>query len=169
MDRNAANISFAAMPVEQQFRSLAVNRFAVGAPFGSPIGVAMDSTGGMLVADVGARAVIRVDLATGAASTLSVGDNLANPTGVAVGLAWTPVDGDILFIEAGRMPGGNKGLIMTGQLGPVMQESVQAALSLAAERDLTPRQAAVQIATENTERLAAEYGTEEARAPAEAR
>src|SRR5262249_45133178 len=46
--------------------------------------------------------------------------------GVAVGLAWTPVGGDVLFIEAGRMPGGNKGLIMTGQLGPVMQESVQA-------------------------------------------
>ncbi|MCL5743032.1 MAG: endopeptidase La, partial [Acidobacteria bacterium] len=49
--------------------------------------------------------------------------------GVVVGLAWTPVGGDILFIEAGRMPGGNKGLIMTGQLGPVMQESVQAALT----------------------------------------
>jgi ATP-dependent Lon protease len=49
--------------------------------------------------------------------------------GVAVGLAWTPVGGDVLFIEAGRIPGGNKGLIMTGQLGPVMQESVQAALT----------------------------------------
>ncbi len=49
--------------------------------------------------------------------------------GVAVGLAWTPVGGDVLFIEAGRMPGGSKGLIMTGQLGPVMQESVQAALT----------------------------------------
>ena len=49
--------------------------------------------------------------------------------GVAVGLAWTPVGGDILFVEAGRMPGGGKGLIMTGQLGPVMQESVQAALT----------------------------------------
>jgi ATP-dependent Lon protease len=46
-----------------------------------------------------------------------------------VGLAWTPVGGDVLFIEAGRIPGGNKGLIMTGQLGPVMQESVQAALT----------------------------------------
>jgi ATP-dependent Lon protease len=49
--------------------------------------------------------------------------------GVAVGLAWTPVGGDVLFIESGRMPGGNKGLIMTGQLGPVMQESVQAAMT----------------------------------------
>ena len=48
---------------------------------------------------------------------------------MAVGLAWTPVGGDVLFIEAGRMPGGSKGLIMTGQLGPVMQESVQAALT----------------------------------------
>jgi len=46
-----------------------------------------------------------------------------------VGLAWTPVGGDVLFVEAGRMPGGNKGLIMTGQLGSVMQESVQAALT----------------------------------------
>ncbi len=49
--------------------------------------------------------------------------------GVAVGLAWTPVGGDVLFIESGRMQGGNKGLIMTGQLGSVMQESVQAALT----------------------------------------
>jgi ATP-dependent Lon protease len=46
-----------------------------------------------------------------------------------VGLAWTPVGGEVLFIEAGRMPGGSKGLITTGQLGPVMQESVQAALT----------------------------------------
>src|SRR5665213_1159167 len=49
--------------------------------------------------------------------------------GVAVGLAWTPVGGDVLFIEAGRMPGGSKGLIITGQLGSVMQDSVQAALT----------------------------------------
>jgi ATP-dependent Lon protease len=49
--------------------------------------------------------------------------------GVATGLAWTPVGGDILFIEATRMPGGGK-LILTGQLGEVMRESAQAALSL---------------------------------------
>jgi ATP-dependent Lon protease len=49
--------------------------------------------------------------------------------GVATGLAWTPVGGDILFIEAARMPGAGK-LILTGQLGEVMRESVQAALSL---------------------------------------
>jgi ATP-dependent Lon protease len=57
-----------------------------------------------------------------------VAERMQRP-GVAVGLAWTPVGGDVLFIEAGRMPGGSKGLIMTGQLGSVMQESVQAALT----------------------------------------
>lgn len=49
--------------------------------------------------------------------------------GVATGLAWTPVGGDILFIEATRVPG-KGGLILTGQLGDVMRESVQAALTL---------------------------------------
>jgi len=49
--------------------------------------------------------------------------------GVATGLAWTPVGGDILFVEAARSPG--KGaLILTGQLGEVMRESAQAALTL---------------------------------------
>ena len=48
--------------------------------------------------------------------------------GVAVGLAWTPAGGDILFIEATRMKGA-KTLSLTGQLGDVMKESVQAALS----------------------------------------
>jgi ATP-dependent Lon protease len=53
--------------------------------------------------------------------------------GVATGLAWTPVGGDILFIEATRTPG--KGaLILTGQLGDVMRESVQAALTLVKSR-----------------------------------
>ena len=49
--------------------------------------------------------------------------------GVATGLAWTPVGGDILFIEAARTPGNGR-LILTGQLGDVMRESAQAALSL---------------------------------------
>jgi ATP-dependent Lon protease len=53
--------------------------------------------------------------------------------GVATGLAWTPVGGDILFIEATRMPGSGK-LILTGQLGEVMKESAQAALSLVKSR-----------------------------------
>jgi ATP-dependent Lon protease len=49
--------------------------------------------------------------------------------GVATGLAWTPVGGDILFIEATRVPGSGR-LILTGQLGDVMKESAQAALSI---------------------------------------
>jgi ATP-dependent Lon protease len=53
--------------------------------------------------------------------------------GVATGLAWTPVGGDILFIETSRVPGSGK-LILTGQLGDVMKESAQAALSLVKAR-----------------------------------
>jgi ATP-dependent Lon protease len=49
--------------------------------------------------------------------------------GVATGLAWTPAGGDILFIEAARVPGNGK-LILTGHLGDVMKESAQAAVSL---------------------------------------
>ncbi len=48
--------------------------------------------------------------------------------GMAIGLAWTPVGGDVLFIETARMPG-QKGLTVTGQLGDVMKESVQLALT----------------------------------------
>ncbi len=58
--------------------------------------------------------------------------------GVATGLAWTPVGGDILFIEATRSPGGGK-LILTGQLGEVMRESAQAALSLVKSQALSLR------------------------------
>ena len=53
--------------------------------------------------------------------------------GVATGLAWTPVGGDILFIEASLVPGKGQ-LILTGQLGDVMKESAQAAVSLAKMR-----------------------------------
>jgi ATP-dependent Lon protease len=48
--------------------------------------------------------------------------------GVAIGLAWTPAGGDVLFIEASRMAGGGS-LTLTGQLGDVMKESARAALS----------------------------------------
>lgn len=53
--------------------------------------------------------------------------------GVATGLAWTPVGGDILFIEASRVSG-KGGMILTGQLGDVMRESVQAAMTLVKSR-----------------------------------
>ena len=53
--------------------------------------------------------------------------------GVATGLAWTPVGGDILFIEATRVPGSGR-MVLTGQLGDVMKESAQIAMSLAKSR-----------------------------------
>jgi len=49
--------------------------------------------------------------------------------GVATGVAWTEVGGDVLFIEAALMPGGGGNVTLTGQLGNVMQESARAALS----------------------------------------
>jgi ATP-dependent Lon protease len=66
--------------------------------------------------------------------------------GVATGLAWTPVGGDILFIEAARAPGSGR-LILTGQLGDVMKESAQAALSL-----VKARSAALGISVESLEK-----------------
>ena len=61
-----------------------------------------------------------------------VADRTSEP-GVATGLAWTAVGGDILFIEATQMPGKGK-LTLTGQLGDVMKESVTAALSFIRSR-----------------------------------
>ena len=61
-----------------------------------------------------------------------VAERVAEP-GVATGLAWTPVGGDIIFVEATRMQGkGN--MVLTGQLGDVMKESAQAALSYVRSR-----------------------------------
>ena len=56
-----------------------------------------------------------------------------NPPGVVTGLAWTPVGGDILFIEAAFMPGTGK-LMLTGQLGDVMKESAKISQSLIRSR-----------------------------------
>jgi ATP-dependent Lon protease len=60
--------------------------------------------------------------------------------GVAPGLAWTPVGGDVLFIEASATPGSGK-LLLTGQLGDVMKESAQAALTWvkAHTHEITPK------------------------------
>ena len=55
------------------------------------------------------------------------------PTGVATGMAWTEMGGEVLFIEATALPGGG-GLTLTGQLGEVMRESAQAAFSYAKSR-----------------------------------
>ncbi len=62
-----------------------------------------------------------------------------NPPGVVTGLAWTPVGGDILYIEAIMMPGDEK-LKLTGQLGDVMKESAQIAQSLIKSRLTLPLQ-----------------------------
>jgi ATP-dependent Lon protease len=56
-----------------------------------------------------------------------------NPPGVVTGLAWTPVGGDILFVEGTFMPGKGR-LTLTGQLGDVMKESAQISLSLIRSR-----------------------------------
>jgi ATP-dependent Lon protease len=56
-----------------------------------------------------------------------------NPPGVVTGLAWTPMGGDILYIESSHMPGTGK-LLITGQLGDVMKESAQIAMSLVRSR-----------------------------------
>jgi ATP-dependent Lon protease len=56
-------------------------------------------------------------------------DDAVAHCGVAVGLAWTPFGGDVLYVEAIAMPDGKGGLTLTGQLGDVMKESAQAALS----------------------------------------
>jgi ATP-dependent Lon protease len=94
------------------------------------------------------HAAVRV--AEGKAETVTVGvDDLAailggppfenevamrvSVPGVATGLAWTPMGGDILFIEATRSAGSGR-LILTGQLGDVMRESAQAALSVVKNR-----------------------------------
>ncbi len=95
-----------------------------------------------------------VRIAEGSATRIEIGENdlvasLGSPRfesevaervslpGVATGLAWTPVGGDILFIEASAVPGKGR-LTLTGQLGDVMKESAQAAMSLvkAKQREL---------------------------------
>src|SRR5208282_1153970 len=85
--------------------------------------------------DSGPIRITRADLAPilGAPKFESETAMRTSVPGVATGLAWTPVGGDILFIEATRIPGSGK-LILTGQLGDVMKESAQAALSIVKNR-----------------------------------
>ena len=64
----------------------------------------------------------------GAPRFVSETAEVINEIGIATGMAWTPVGGEILFIEATRMPG-KGGLLLTGSLGDVMKESAQTALS----------------------------------------
>ncbi|MXY95636.1 MAG: endopeptidase La [Caldilineaceae bacterium SB0670_bin_27] len=87
------------------------------APF-SPVHVTPDS----LVEYLGKRRFQREEIA----------DRTRMP-GVAVGLSWTMTGGEILFFEATKMPG-KKGFVLTGQLGDVMKESAQAALSYVRSR-----------------------------------
>ena len=107
------------------------------APFGTQYPVAVDQEGAALdavrVAE-GSATAVQVeahDVATilGAPRFENEVAMRVSLPGVATGLAWTPVGGDILFIEATRVPGSGR-LILTGQLGDVMKESAQAALSL---------------------------------------
>jgi ATP-dependent Lon protease len=81
----------------------------------------------------------RVRSALGKRKFFSEGRRRTARPGVATGLAWTPVGGEVLFIEATSMPGTGR-LIITGQLGDVMRESAQAALSFvrAEALDLVP-------------------------------
>ena len=79
---------------------------------------------------------VDVDVVTSILGPSKFEDEVALRTsipGVATGLAWTPAGGDILFIESARLPGSGK-LILTGQLGDVMKESAQTALSLVKSR-----------------------------------
>jgi ATP-dependent Lon protease len=91
-------------------------------------GVVVKVAEGSATAKIVVRTEDDVRASLGAAKfTSEVAERTEDP-GVATGLAWTPVGGSILFIEATKMPGKGK-LTLTGQLGDVMKESAQAALS----------------------------------------
>lgn len=64
---------------------------------------------------------------TGTLHSLQVSERLSQP-GVAIGLAWTPLGGEIMFVEASRMEGEGQ-LTLTGQLGDIMKESAHLAIS----------------------------------------
>ncbi len=100
---------------------------------------------GTIARKVAARIVARPPEATPAPTTVVDADHVetylgpprfkkevafrTSRPGVATGVAWTETGGDVLFVEATLLPGGNQNIILTGQLGNVMQESARAALS----------------------------------------
>jgi ATP-dependent Lon protease len=83
------------------------------------------ASGGTQSVSIGADDVARILGAARFESDVALRTSIP---GVATGLAWTPAGGDILFIESSRVRGGGK-LILTGQLGDVMKESAQAAVT----------------------------------------
>jgi ATP-dependent Lon protease len=92
--------------------------------------VATDGAGD--AAHAGPSIVVRVDDISGHLGPPRFHDEVSFRTsrpGVATGVAWTETGGDVLFIEASLLPGGHHNLILTGQLGNVMQESARAAVS----------------------------------------
>lgn len=101
--------------IEKVVRSLAVQ--IIEQPESLPLSVAKDKLG-----DILGHRLNRHDMA-----------GRLNPPGVVTGMAWTPVGGDILYIEGALMPGGGR-MNLTGQLGDVMQESAQIAYSLVRSR-----------------------------------
>jgi ATP-dependent Lon protease len=75
------------------------------------------------------KEVVRADLGPQRHRVETELDERTRRPGVGVGLAWTPVGGDVLFVEASAIPQGRGSLTLTGQLGDVMQESARAALT----------------------------------------
>ena len=96
------------------------------------IGAVLRSTAVRFASGTAAQALLSPDDVSAILGPARFENELAMRTsvpGVATGLAWTPVGGDILFVESSRVPGSGK-LILTGQLGEVMKESAQAAVTL---------------------------------------
>ena len=89
---------------------------------GAPVRRGQGQAGGVSVSEKRARELL------GKQRFFSEARRRTRRAGVATGLAWTPVGGDVLFVEAAAMPGKGR-LTITGQLGDVMRESAQAALS----------------------------------------
>lgn len=96
--------------------------------WGCSFGLGPTGTGGPLqLAGQPGNSWAPVDLTGPFPASLKVSERLSQP-GVAIGLAWTPLGGEIMFVEASRMDGEGQ-LTLTGQLGDVMKESAHLAIS----------------------------------------